>query len=58
MKAIILAAGYGTRLEKGLKELKKLKLDDLKKVYNEREIEPDMAEEFWEPENKKYIIVE
>jgi heterodisulfide reductase subunit C len=46
------------KFDKGLKELKKMKLEDLKKAYNEREIEPDMAEEFWEPEDKKYIVVE
>lgn len=46
------------KFEKGLKELMKMDLKALQKVYNEREIEPDMAEEFWEPEDKKYIVVE
>jgi formate hydrogenlyase subunit 6/NADH:ubiquinone oxidoreductase subunit I len=44
--------------EKGLKELMKMKLEDLKKIYSKREIEPDMAEEDWTPKEKKYIIVE
>lgn len=47
-----------TQVEKGLKKLMKMDLTSLRKVYNEREIEPDMAEEFWEPEDKKYIVVE
>ncbi|MFH1941701.1 MAG: 4Fe-4S dicluster domain-containing protein [bacterium] len=46
------------KYEKALKELKKLDLKALMKAYNEREIEPDMAEEFWEPKDKKFIVVE
>jgi len=46
------------KVEKGLKDLMKMDLKALMKAYNEREIEPDMAEEFWEPEEKKYIVVE
>ena len=46
------------RFEKGLKALMKMDLKTLTKVYNEREIEPDMADEFWEPEDKTYIVVE
>ena len=46
------------RFEKGLKELIKMDLKALTKAYNEREIEPDMAEEFWEPEDKKHLVVE
>ena len=46
------------RFEKGLKDLMKMDLKALMKAYNEREVEPDMAEEFWEPEDKKYIVVE
>lgn len=50
--------GREKRHEKGLKELKKLDLETLKKIYNEREIEPEMAEEGWTPKNIKYIEVE
>ena len=46
------------KFEKGLKELMAMDLENLKKVYNEREIEPDMADEFWEPKDKKHIVVE
>jgi len=41
----------------GLRKLKKMDLESLQKVYNEREIEPDMADEFWEPKNKKYLVM-
>ena len=44
--------------EKGLKKLKGMKQEELEKLYNEREIEPDMAEEFWEPENKMFLVIE
>ena len=44
--------------DKGLKELIKMDLKTLKKTYSERESEPDMAYEFWEPKDKKYIVVE
>ena len=46
------------KYDKALKELMKADLDTLKKTYNAREIEPDMAEENWEPEDKTYIVVE
>jgi ferredoxin len=46
------------KYEKALKELMKADLEKLMKAYNQREIEPDMAEEFWEPEDKTYIAVE
>ncbi|MBN2029484.1 4Fe-4S dicluster domain-containing protein [bacterium] len=46
------------RFDKGLKTLKSMNLESLKRLYNDREIEPDMADEFWEPEDKKYIIVQ
>lgn len=46
------------KYDKALKELMKADLDALKKAYNAREVEPDMAEETWEPKDKKYIVVE
>lgn len=46
------------RFQKGLEKLKRMKMEELKKIYNEREIEPDMAEEYWEPEDKTFILVE
>jgi hypothetical protein len=45
------------KYDKGLKALKKMDLKSLQKAYNEREIEPDMAEEFWEPNDKSYIEI-
>jgi heterodisulfide reductase subunit C len=42
--------------EKALQELKSMKVEDLKKVYNAREIEPDMAEEDWKPKDKTNIL--
>jgi len=44
--------------EKGLKTLKGMKQEELENLYNEREIEPDMAEEFWEPDDKMFLIIE
>jgi heterodisulfide reductase subunit C len=46
------------KFKKDLQTLKKMKEEDLKKIYNEREVEPDMAEEFWEPGDVKYLVVE
>ncbi len=46
------------RFKKDMEKLKKMGVDQLKKIYNEREIEPDLADEFWEPEDKKYIVQE
>lgn len=43
------------KFNKGLKELKKMSKEELEKVYNEREIEPDLSEESWEPKDKKYL---
>jgi len=45
------------KYDKGLKGLKKMDLKSLQKAYNEREMEPDMAEEFWEPKDKRYIEI-
>lgn len=44
------------KFEDGLKKLMKMDQKTLEKVYSEREIEPDMAEEFWEPKTKTYVI--
>ena len=40
------------KFEQALDELKKMKVEDLKKVYKSLEIEPEMAEEDWEPKDK------
>jgi formate hydrogenlyase subunit 6/NADH:ubiquinone oxidoreductase subunit I len=45
------------REKKILTKLKKMSLEELKKAYNAREIEPDMAEESWEPADKTYLVV-
>ena len=45
------------REKEALSGLKKMSLEDLKKAYNAREIEPDMAEEFWKPSDKTYLVV-
>jgi heterodisulfide reductase subunit C len=42
---------------KDLNNLIKMNREELEKAYNEREIEPDMADEFWEPKDKKYIAI-
>ncbi len=44
------------KFNKYLNELKKMDIEALKKVYNERESEPEMAEEYWEPKEKKGIV--
>ncbi len=46
------------KYDKDLKGLKRMTVEELKKIYNSREIEPDMAEEIWEPKDKTYIVVE
>ena len=46
------------KFKKDLQTLKKMKEEDLKKIYNEREVEPDMAEEFWEPGDVKHLVIE
>ena len=57
LKKVVDAVEKG-KYEKGLKELKKMDLETLKKAYNEREVEPDMAEEDWKPDNVTYIKVD
>ncbi|MDZ7860313.1 MAG: 4Fe-4S dicluster domain-containing protein [Candidatus Krumholzibacteriota bacterium] len=44
------------KFEKGLGKLKKMNVDKLKEVYNERETEPQFGPEDWEPENKDYLV--
>lgn len=46
------------KLDKAIKQLMKMDRKELEKVFNDREIEPDMAEEFWEPADKTYLIIE
>jgi heterodisulfide reductase subunit C len=46
------------KYDKALKELMKMDKKALEKAYNKREVEPEMAEENWEPEDKTFIIVE
>jgi heterodisulfide reductase subunit C len=46
------------KFEKAVKQLMKMSRKELEKVYNEREIEPDMSDEFWEPEDKINIVIE
>ncbi len=38
--------------------MKLMEMDEaqLKKLYVEREVEPNMAEEMWEPQNKEYLL--
>jgi ferredoxin len=45
------------KFNRDLAALKKADLQTLKKLYSDRETEPDEADEFWEPENKKYLAV-
>ncbi len=46
------------KFKKGLEKLKKMDTEALKKVYSERETEPDMAEEFWKPKDKQHLVEE
>jgi ferredoxin len=46
------------KFEKTIKQLMKMNRKELEKVYNEREIEPDMSEEFWTPKNKINLVIE
>jgi heterodisulfide reductase subunit C len=41
--------------EEGLKKLMSVNEEELKKLYVEREAEPEMADEFWTPEDKEYL---
>jgi heterodisulfide reductase subunit C len=43
------------KFEQGLRELMDADEDTLKKLYNEREIEPEQADENWTPKEKQYL---
>ena len=43
------------KYEKPLNELMKMSKEELKKHYAEREVEPEMSEEDWTPENLTYV---
>jgi len=43
------------KFEQGLRELMDADEDTLKKLYNEREIEPEQADENWTPKVKQYL---
>ena len=43
------------KYEEGLKKLMDASEDELKKLYVEREVEPEMADESWTPEKKEYL---
>jgi len=43
------------KYEDALKSLMQTEIDQLKKLYVEREYEPDVADEFWTPQDKSYI---
>ena len=45
----------GKKFDKAFRELKALSLEDLKKHYNARETEPDIAGEEWVPKDKTWI---
>jgi len=45
----------GKKFDQALRELKKMKPDELKKLYKNREVEPDMAEEFWTPKDNSFL---
>jgi succinate dehydrogenase/fumarate reductase-like Fe-S protein len=45
-----IADGY---YKQKIDELKKLSVDDLKKLYQEREMEPHQAEEYWKPKSEE-----
>jgi len=46
------------RFKKAMDKVKKMSLEDLKKVYSNREMEPDIADEFWEPQDKTYLVTD
>jgi len=41
--------------DKVLQDLKRKTMDELKKLYKDLEIEPDMADESWTPQNKSHL---
>ena len=50
------AAVEANRYEKALKDLKSKSMDELKKLYKELDIEPDMADEFWVPKDRTHLV--
>jgi ferredoxin len=55
---VVVATIEKGKFDKDLDKLKKMDIETLKKVYSERETEPDMGDEFWEPEDKEHLVVE
>jgi hypothetical protein len=43
------------KFEDMLSELQDMDKETLMKVYTEREIEPDLSEEYWEPSDKSKL---
>jgi len=43
------------KFDKPLQSLARMNQEKIKKLYKEREIEPDMAEEDWSPEDGRYV---
>jgi ferredoxin len=43
------------KYEKSLRDLMAVSRDELKRLYSDREIEPEMAEEDWKPKTSKYL---
>ena len=43
------------KYDEGLKKLMSANEEELKKLYVAREAEPEMADEFWTPEDKTYL---
>ncbi|MFQ6091541.1 MAG: 4Fe-4S dicluster domain-containing protein [bacterium] len=43
------------KYNEALNKLMKANVDELKKLYVEREVEPEMADESWTPENRDYL---
>ena len=54
LAAMVKEVGKG-KFEQGLRELMDADEDTLKKLYNEREIEPEQADENWTPKEKQYL---
>ncbi|RKY84832.1 4Fe-4S ferredoxin [candidate division KSB1 bacterium] len=43
------------KYNEGLNKLMNATKEELKELYVNREVEPEMADEFWEPENKEFL---
>jgi len=46
------------RFKKGIEQLKKMSVEELKEIYNARETEPHMGPEEWTPADKNNVIIE